>query len=102
MCYVQTNYTPVIGPPQANGPLLQAGTTPLVSVKPNATDVFYVAASALMGVVGNGCGRLSKPQQTDVQEILPAQLVMLSDITFVLTTMVHPNYAQRMQGEMLT
>ncbi|CAL5218938.1 g688 [Coccomyxa viridis] len=50
-----TIYPAVIGPPQANGTVLQSGTDPLVSVSPNATDVFYVAASALMGVVGNGC-----------------------------------------------
>ena len=97
---MQTNYTPVIGPPQANGTVLQSGTNPLVSVKPNATDVFYVAASALMGVIGNGCGRLLKPQQTHVQKALPAQLMMLSDITFSLTTVVHLNKHRRCMAKL--
>ena len=55
-CVLQTIWTPVIGPPEANGILLTSGRDNLVAVKPNATDVFYVAASALMGVVFNGCG----------------------------------------------
>ncbi len=56
MCVLQSMNTPVIGPPEANGILLKPGSDSLVAVKPNATDVFYVAASALMGVVFNGCG----------------------------------------------
>ena len=46
----------VVGLPQANGTVLRSAVDPLVSVAPNATDVFFVAASALMGVVFNGCG----------------------------------------------
>ncbi|CAL5218939.1 g689 [Coccomyxa viridis] len=50
-----TNETEIIGPPQGTGIVLRSGIDPLVSVKPSATDVFYVAASALMGVVFSGC-----------------------------------------------
>ena len=54
---MQSNITDgVVGLPQANGTVLRSGVEPLVSVAPNATDVFFVAASALMGVVFNGCG----------------------------------------------
>ncbi|CAK0783597.1 hypothetical protein CVIRNUC_006796 [Coccomyxa viridis] len=54
--------TPIIEDPQANLPLLRSGVDPLVSVNPNATDVFYVAAAALMGVISNGCDALSTCQ----------------------------------------
>lgn len=60
---LQTNETSLIGPPPATGIVLRSGKDPLASVKPNATDVFYVAASALMGVVFNGCGEHLTPGQ---------------------------------------
>ena len=56
MLYLQMNYTGVIGPPEANGIILKSGNYPDVPMAPNSTDVYYVAASALMGVVFNGCG----------------------------------------------
>ena len=60
VCALQASTTPIIEDPQANVPLLRSGVDPLVSVNPNATDVFYVAAAALMGVISNGCG-VSQP-----------------------------------------
>ena len=73
-CALQMNDTDIIGPPQADGPILKSGTDPLVSVAPNATDVYYVAASALMGVIGNGCGAPSTPCQGSCPPGVPCSL----------------------------
>lgn len=59
----------VVGLPQANGPVLRSAVDPLVSVAPNATDVFFVAAAALMGVVFNGCGAFQPLHKDTVEEL---------------------------------
>ena len=74
-CALQANYTPAIGPPQANTTLLKSGIEALVSVNPNATDVFYVAAAALMGVISNGCG-VSQPLHIEMYAF-PASSIFL-------------------------
>jgi len=56
MLYLQMNYTGMIGPPEANGIILKSRHNPDMAVAPNSTDVYYVAASALMSVVFNNCG----------------------------------------------
>jgi hypothetical protein len=43
-----------LGQPSTYSPLIQSG--PLAYVSPNSTDVFYVAAAALMGIIYQGCG----------------------------------------------
>ena len=67
---MQSNITDgVVGLPQANGTVLRSAADPLVSVAPNATDVFFVAASALMGVVFNGCGASPPLHREMVEEL---------------------------------
>ena len=52
---MQYNLTDIKTPqPGTSSPLIQSG--PLVHVAPNSTDVFYVAAAALMGIIYQGCG----------------------------------------------
>ena len=74
----------VVGLPEVNDTLLRSAVDPLVSVAPNATDVFFVTASALMGVVFNGCGA-SRPLHREILEELclpslgqPAMSLLLS------------------------
>ena len=75
VCALQSDTTPIIEDPQANLPLLRSGVDPLVSVNPNATDVFYVAAAALMGVISNGCG-VSQPLHMEMYAF-PASSIFL-------------------------
>ena len=57
---VQYNLTDIKTPqPGTSSPLIQSG--PLVHVTPNSTDVFYVAAAALMGIIYQGCGVCPRP-----------------------------------------
>lgn len=59
-CVVQYNLTDTKTPqPSTYSPLIQSG--PLFQVAPNSTDVFYVAAAALMGIVYQGCGVRIRP-----------------------------------------
>ena len=52
---LQANLT-IVAPPNASSAVLRSSTDPIVQVSPNSTDVFFVAASALMGAVFHGCG----------------------------------------------
>ena len=62
---LQANLT-IVAPPNASRTILRSSTDPLVQVKANSTDVFFVAASALMGAVFNGCGEYTIPFQHEV------------------------------------
>ena len=61
----QANLT-IDAPPNASNTILRSSTDPLVQVKPNSRDVFFVAAAALMGAVFHGCGEYSIPFWHDV------------------------------------
>ncbi|CAK0779336.1 hypothetical protein CVIRNUC_004747 [Coccomyxa viridis] len=52
--HARANLT-IDAPPNASNTILRSSTDPLVQVKPNSRDVFFVAAAALMGAVFHGC-----------------------------------------------
>ena len=74
----QANLT-IVAPPNASSTIPRSSTDPLVQVKPNSTDVFFVAASALMGAVFHGCGEYTIPLGhkfflTNHNDIFPCKL----------------------------